>query len=265
MSSGTEPAKNRSDSSEQILGIQFFNGNSVEAVARALRGELVVAPSATCFERFVREVEYRRAILSADLVLPDSGLMVLLWKIRSGRSLRRISGLAYLRQLLTQAVSREAGRVLWILPNERSREKLLAWSQAEGHGVAPDDCYLAPIYGRAAEDASLLALVRHMRPQQIIIAIGAGAQEKLGLFLREKSDAPLGIHCIGGALGFITGDQVAIPDWADRLYLGWLFRLLTQPDIFLPRLWKARILPMLIFRYGSSLPPLQFQSSASDL
>ena len=32
------------------------------------------------------------------------------------------------------------------------------------------------------------------------------------------------IHCIGAALGFLTGDQVRIPHWADQWILGWLFR-----------------------------------------
>jgi UDP-N-acetyl-D-mannosaminuronic acid transferase (WecB/TagA/CpsF family) len=55
------------------------------------------------------------------------------------------------------------------------------------------------------------------------------------------------IHCIGAALGFLSGDQVNIPDWADRLFLGWLFRCLSQPAKFFPRYFKAlRLLPLLL-------------------
>ncbi len=55
---------------EQILGIRFFNGAVNQAVTQMCeRGGLLVAPSGTCFERFCRDEAYRRAIISADVVL----------------------------------------------------------------------------------------------------------------------------------------------------------------------------------------------------
>ena len=52
-------------------------------------------------------------------------------------------------------------------------------------------------------------------------------------------------------------DQVAIPGWADRFYLGWLFRLFAQPAIFIPRLARAAVLPWLMFRYGTEMPEMR--------
>ncbi len=239
---------------EQILGIRFFNGTAAEAVQQSLRGGLVVAPSGTCFERFMCDADYRRAIISAEVALPDSGLMVTLWRLLRRRPIQRISGLAYLKTLLDSSVLGPA--TIWVLPNERSRTRLLQWSAAHGHAIGGDDCYLAPIYGAVASDEKLLALIEARTPRHIVIAIGAGAQEKLGWYLRRHAAGRPAIHCIGGALGFLTGDQVAIPDWADRLYLGWLLRLLSQPRAFVPRLWKARVLPRLLLKYGEHLPPL---------
>ena len=233
---------------EQILGIHFFRGTAAEAVAQISRsGGLVVAPSGTCFERFVEDAEYRRAILSADLVLPDSGAMVVLWRILRGRKLPRISGLAYLKQLLGE-VTAEGGGTFWILPHERAREKLRAWGKTSGLTIDLDLCYIAPIYENTVVDQAAAELIARRQPRHIIIAIGAGAQEKLGCYLRAEMAERPAIHCIGGALGFVTGDQVAIPAWADRFYLGWFLRLLSQPRAFLPRLWKARVLPGLLLR-----------------
>jgi UDP-N-acetyl-D-mannosaminuronic acid transferase (WecB/TagA/CpsF family) len=96
----------------------------------------------------------------------------------------------------------------------------------------------------------------------VIIGIGGGVQEKLGLYLRENLGYRPAIHCVGAALGFLTGDQKAIPDWADRLYLGWLCRLLAQPRIFIPRLSRALELPWLIWKYGENLPPLRLKTAA---
>jgi UDP-N-acetyl-D-mannosaminuronic acid transferase (WecB/TagA/CpsF family) len=63
------------------------------------------------------------------------------------------------------------------------------------------------------------------------------------------------IHCIGAAIAFLSGDQVRIPLWVDRLYLGWLLRCLSQPRRYVPRYWSARKLVKLMLRYGETLPP----------
>lgn len=242
---------------EQILGIPFFNGGAEQAISHVIaHGGLVVAPSGTCFDRFLRDGTYREAILHADLVLPDSGFMVVLWRLLHARKVRRVSGLAYLQALLHQDRFRRAS-LLWVLPNERARDRLLAWARDANVSIAEEDTYVAPLYGTAAIDLKLLGRIRKRTPAHVIIGIGAGAQEKLGHFLREEAGGTLGIHCIGGALGFVTGDQVAIPGWADRFFLGWLLRFLAQPRVFIPRLWQARVLPGLVLRYRERLPPLR--------
>lgn len=286
----------------KILGIRFFHGAAAEAVDRMqANGGLLVAPSGTCFQRFVEDGSYRRAILGADVVLADSGFMVLLARVLRGLHVRRISGLAYLQTFLGARSEEDGARsgestepsdmpsrvptsklqapcsslsdVFWILPNENSRGKLDAWLRSRsgergGERANADKLtveklksvertYVAPIYGSDVVDQELLALINQLQPRNVVIGIGAGPQEKLGHYLRENASYRPAIHCIGGALGFITGDQVAIPGWADRLYLGWLLRLLSQPKVFIPRLARGRVLPWLIWRYGDRLPPLR--------
>lgn len=242
---------------ERILGIAFFTGTAEKAVAEmSQKGGLLVAPSGTCFERFLEDEEYRTAIITADITLPDSGLMVSLWRLLRRRRINRVSGLAYIKALL-RTQSYEPANTFWVMPNERSRAKLAAWSVSENQPIATKHIYVAPMYGTRVEDVALLQLLEERQPKHVIIGIGAGPQEKLGWYVRESLSYRIAIHCIGGALGFVTGDQVAIPDWADRLYLGWFLRLLSQPRVFVPRLWRARILPGLMERYGAELPPLK--------
>ena len=135
--------------------------------------------------------------------------------------------------------------------------RFVDWSCREVFAIKKENCYVAPWYGSEVEDRSLLALIEQHRRAHVIIAIGSGAQEKLGYYLREKLSYRPAIHCIGAALGFITGDQASIPKWADRLYLGWLWRLIAQPRIFIPRLSRALELPWLIWKYREKLPPIR--------
>jgi UDP-N-acetyl-D-mannosaminuronic acid transferase (WecB/TagA/CpsF family) len=242
---------------QQILGIRFFDGGVTEAVAQAVAtGGLIVAPSGTCFTRLQHDEAYRDAIIGADLALPDSGFMVLLWRFLRGRRLARISGLAYLKRLLAGRELRSAGSTIWVLPDSTAREKTVAALQRDGFSLSETDFYIAPLYGREVEDHALLALIKTARPRHVVIALSGGVQEKLGFYLREHCGYRPAIHCIGAALGFVTGYQIGIPDWADRLYLGWLLRLLSQPRRFLPRALNALALPGLIIRYGENIPPL---------
>ena len=245
-------------STRQILGIQFFNGDVDEAVQSMMgRGGFLIAPSGTCFARLCEDQRYRRAVLAADLTIPDSGLMVLLCRLFRGEGLQRISGLKYLKRLLATLKGAGIVEIFWVVPHKRAQEKLLAWSAPEASRVTSEDCYVAPRYGSEVADPVLVALIEKRRPAQVIIAIGSGAQEKLGHHLRESLSYRPAIHCIGAALAFLTGDQIAIPDWADRVFLGWFWRVLAQPRTFVPRLSRGLELPWLLWKHGETLPPMR--------
>lgn len=242
---------------QQILGLRFFNGDVDEAVASMFRdGGFLVAPSGTCFARLRADKIYRCAVLAADLAIADSGLMVLLWRLLRRQNVERISGYKYLKHLLGRLKGEGKRDVFWVLPTKRAEQRLLDWARGAAFPTTTENCYVAPLYGFEVGDQNLLMLIEQHRPAHVIIAIGSGAQEKLGFYLRENLSYRPAIHCTGAALGFITGDQIAVPDWADRFYLGWFFRLLAQPRTFIRRLSRALELPWLIWKYGEKLPPM---------
>ena len=240
----------------QILGVKFFNGSIDEVIdIMCRRGGLLVVPAAPALVNIQYEEGYRTALLEADLAIADSGSMVLLWKILRGETIARISGLSYLKRLLGDSRLRNVD-LLFVVPTESAREKAISYMQLEGFRLRADNFYVAPRYGEEVEDAPLAAMVNTRRPAHVIIGLGGGVQEKLGAYLREHGKYRPAIHCIGAALGFLTGDQTPIPDWADQLYVGWLLRLGRNPQLYLRRFWVAHKLPGLIFRYRENVPPL---------
>ena len=242
---------------EQILGIQFINGSPRQAIEylEANRGYLVV-PAAPALINITRDAAYREALLESDLAIADSGFMALLWRIVGGRKISRVSGLRYLQELFAIKPSAR-GVSFFVLPSLGAREKLRDWLAEQQIELDEAHTYIAPMYGERVEDPALIKMLNDLQPGDIIVAIGGGAQEKLGLYLRRQLSYRPAIHCIGAALGFITGDQRPIPVWADRLYLGWLLRVLGDPKLYGPRFWSARKLPALIWRYRDQLPPLE--------
>jgi len=250
-------------SSQQILGVKFFGGSAQQAVdyISRVRGYVVV-PAAPALVRLRYDQDFRTALCQADMAIADSGFMVLLWKLIAGQSISRVSGLTYLKRLLELPELGFVKQTFWVLPSELAEAKARRWLESCGFQCGAGDFYVAPRYTAAVTDGDLLGIIEQRRPQHIIIAIGGGGpQEKLGRYLKMSCSFQPAIHCIGAALGFLTGDQVAIPDWADRLFLGWLFRIIAQPRIFIPRFWSARTLPWMIWKYRENLPPIEIQKT----
>src|SRR5205085_5437806 len=242
-----------------MLGIDFFVGTAAEAIAHISKyGGLIVAPAAPSFIALQDDPDYRRAIADADLAIADSGWAVLFWRLLRREKLTRISGLALFKALLETAEARIPGNLFWILPSEKAKTKTLEFGRASGYPITTEDCYVAPRYsscsreerervsqrrGYSIADDALVAILEQRKPKHVIIGIGGGTQDKLGSYLKHQLTYRPGIYCIGAAPGFVTGDQVVIPMWADRFFVGWIFRIIGRPGEYLTRYWKARLLP----------------------
>jgi UDP-N-acetyl-D-mannosaminuronic acid transferase (WecB/TagA/CpsF family) len=245
-----------SGSSCRILGIEFFCGTAREAINRMRKGGLLVVPAAPALKDLSHNGPYREALLNADMAITDSGFMVLIWNLVQRQKIARLSGLEYLRQLLREPDVRKPGNTLWIMASPQSAARNLAW--LEGQGIAvPEECiYLAPLYRGSIDDPDLLRRLEQVKPGHVIVTVGGGTQERLGLYLKRNLSYLPAIQCIGAAIAFLSGDQVRIPMWADKLYLGWLFRTLSEPGRYLPRYWDARHLLNIMLTYRNELPPL---------
>jgi UDP-N-acetyl-D-mannosaminuronic acid transferase (WecB/TagA/CpsF family) len=246
----------RSENSEfrQILGIRFFVGGAQRAIELVSKGGLLVVPAAPALKNLPEDSGYREALLGADVVITDSALMVLLWNFIRKEHIQRLSGLKYLRELLTRTDIRKDGGSFWVMASEASAVRNLAWLRGQGIEIPPEDIYIAPVYGNVIEDRALLTRVCERQPVHIIVTIGGGTQERLGLYLKRNLTPLPAIHCIGAAIAFLSGDQVRIPKWADHFYLGWLFRCVSEPRRYVPRYWSARKLMGLMLRYRQGLP-----------
>jgi UDP-N-acetyl-D-mannosaminuronic acid transferase (WecB/TagA/CpsF family) len=242
----------------QILGIQIACLTIEQAVERALRGGLVLAPSGPGLCDLDRDPDYRDALLASDLNLTDSGLVILVEAVRSRRILPRASGLGYMEALLSRTEFKELRATFWVMPSRPSMQHNLAWLRTRGFQTTEEDCYVAPVYPRRGrvEDRGLVAILNARRPQHVVICIGSGPQEKLGYYLKRELRYRPAIHCLGAAIGFLSGEQASIPTWADKMFLGWLLRCLHDPKRFVPRYLKAFRLVYLLARYGAAPPPM---------
>ncbi|HEX3473158.1 MAG TPA: WecB/TagA/CpsF family glycosyltransferase [Silvibacterium sp.] len=238
----------------QILGIRFYAGDVYGALDRMRDGGLLVVPGAPALKDIEANVSYREALVNADVAITDSAFMVIIWNLLEHDSVRRLSGLEYLRALLELPDVRKPCETFWIMAGPANARKNLDWLRERGITVPQDYVYQAPMYGAQICDEALLEQLKKLHPRHIVVTIGGGTQERLGLYLKQNLGYLPAIHCVGAAIAFLSGDQVHIPVWADRFYLGWLFRCVSAPVRYVPRYWQARKLLPLIVRHRSELP-----------
>lgn len=198
----------------------------------------------------------RRALTGSDFAIVDSAYLAALWFLKTGRRLHRVSGFELMRAFVASGVARSRGALFLVNPSDTDRDYNLELLRREGFEIDVEHCYTAPMYDAVhIVDEELLRRLEAVRPAYVMLNVGGGVQEPLGLYLKEKLSFLPGIMCTGAAIAFLTGRQASIPTVADRLGLGWFMRCLSDPKRFVPRYVSSLGLARLVAQFGSELPP----------
>lgn len=274
-----------------FLGLRFWN-DKAEALLTTLdeSGGLLVVPSAPSLAQMADDALLKTAHHRADWAVVDGGYVALILRAL-GKQVMRISGLQLLEKTIDNSgegvVPMKDRRIFWVVPSPEEEDRIRVYLEGKGFEAAKQVFYRAPFYQADQEfdDKVLQAQVKAEAPDWVILCLGGGRQEKLGHFLRhsrgaetsglqpptpptadfqlptsnfppeggERPNGPV-ILCTGAAIAFFTGGQARIPVWADRLYLGWLFRIIEKPGVFLPRYLRAFWhFPLLLLRERKTL------------
>jgi len=172
------------------------------------------------------DAEFRRVLTGADLCLPD-GVGLLYAARRAGRRLpERVPGSELVYRLAERAAAR--GWPLFLLGAAPG----VAEAAAEILGDRYPSLRVAGTYAGSpdpAEDDALVARVNASGAALLYVAYGAPRQDK---WIARNRDALTSVRVaigVGGSLDFVTGRAIRAPQWAQRLGLEWLHRLVKEP------------------------------------
>lgn len=239
----------------KVLGIRFYNRDVKNAVDDILQGGLLVVPAAPALATMDGDPAYMESLVNSSIAIPDSGFMVLVWNLFHNEKLPKISGLKFLREFFCKGRFEKVPSVFLVNPTAADEIINQEYMQSKGFIISPDLSYIAPNYDKKnVEDKALVEKVETARPDVVLINIGGGTQEKLGYDLKKKLSYKPAIICTGAAISFLTGAQVSIPVFADRFYLGWLWRCISKPSIYIPRYLSGFKLFFDLIKYGSEAP-----------
>ena len=227
--------------------IKFNNINPDTFKKYITKNGLFVFPAGPALASIKKSKIYYNSLLKADFVFFDSGFFVLLLKIFKNINVYKFSGYKFLSLFFNYLKKNKKKSIFSIDPNlnfSKSNQSYL-----KSLGIKKINNYLAPKYKiKNLSDRKLLKLLKRIKPNFIIINIGGGIQEVLGLYLKKNLKFKVTILCTGGAISFFTGDQAPINNFIDKYFLGWLVRLFFNPIIFFNRyIFGLRLIPMVVF------------------
>lgn len=229
----------------QKITFNNFQDNDFEKII--LKKGYFVFPAAPALITIENSKKYYESLLKADYVFFDSGFFVLLLKIIKNISVNRFSGYKFLKFFFRYLKKNKKKIVFSIDPNHKSLQSNRSYFKKLGINKIYN--YVAKKYtSDNIVDKKLLNLIKKVKPNFIIINIGGGKQEILASFLKKNLKNKQTIICTGAAISFFTGEGEPVNSIIDKIYLGWLIRLILNPKIFLKKFIKSLYLFKMVIK-----------------
>ena len=227
--------------------IKFYNYSFLELFNKLIKKKrgYLVAPAASSLSQIKDDKKHLLALQKSTVAIFDSGFFCFILFFLRGIIVKKYSGFLFLKNFVSfDLVKKE--KLLSIDPSER--DSLLNKNFLKINKFTKFKSYVAPIYNsKNVKDLKLIQLINLYKPKYILLNIGGGTQEKLAFFINQNTKNNQIIFCLGAAIGFCTGQQAPINIFFDKIFSGWLIRVLYNPFIFIPRVLKSIYLIKLLF------------------
>ena len=227
--------------------IRFINVKNNNLKLLIKTGGLFLFPAGPALADLKINSLYYKALIKADYVFFDSGYFVILLKILKNIKVDKFSGYKFLKFLFKYLKHNKKNNIFVVDPSIKSMK--LNKNFFNNKIKINSTHYVSPIYMKNnINDKKLLKKIKLLSPKVILINLGGGVQEIIGEYLISNLNYKPSIICTGAAISFFTGEQAPINNFFDKLFLGWLIRILFNPKIFLPRYLMSFKLFFLVLR-----------------
>ncbi len=183
----------------------------------------VVTPNPEQIVQAQGDSEFRRALNSADLAIPD-GVGLRLVGVKT-----RVSGVE-----LMEALVPRFKRVMLVGGRGETASRA-----AQALSIKYPVLSIKGIRGiknikkiERNEEKELIKKINDFRPELLLVGFGAPEQEKWVVRQLQATSYKLQAKCVmvvGGALDQVANPSLRPPKWLDRLGFGWLYRLIREP------------------------------------
>lgn len=251
----------------EILGVKIdqvtFDGalEQIESFIHQRGPHQVVTVNPEFIMRAQSDAEFRRVLNQADLAVPDGAGLLWASRILERRSQKRIgkhpkktlilpervTGVDLLIALMTRAA--EHGWKVYLLGGSSGMaNRTAAYFSTQLPKLKIVGAEIGPLINEEGQPINhdqqalldaVLARIEHTKPDLLFVAFGAPKQERFIARYAKHLKVPVMIG-VGGAFDFIGGKAHRAPIILQKLWLEWLWRLITEPWRA-GRIWTATV------------------------
>ncbi|MBR4749782.1 MAG: WecB/TagA/CpsF family glycosyltransferase [Abditibacteriota bacterium] len=185
----------------------------------------IVTADAYMVDMASKDEDFRRLMLSADLVTPDSSGVLLASKI-AGTPLKNKASGCVIAESLCRISGRENLRIYFLGASEKANSGAVKNMQAKYPDMlvaGRHDGYFDP-----GDSQSLAEEIRDSGADVVLVALGIPKQEFWIRDFLPSTGASVGIG-IGGTFDVLSGNVKRAPVFLQKLYLEWLYRFFQAP------------------------------------
>ena len=198
---------------------------------------LVVTLGVEMVMRAQHDEVFRKTVLNADLVTPDTVGVVWAANLQGANLKERVAGIELSEKLFPLCVANKWR--IFLLGSEPG----IAQKAAENLLLRFPELTIAGYeHGYFKDSQEIINKIKETSPHFLLIGMGSPRQE---LWFRKHQDdikVPVGIG-VGGSLDVWAGKCRRVPAWIIKLKLEWLIRVLGNPN----RWKRALALPLFVF------------------
>lgn len=224
-----------------VLGCKFDNVNMQEAVdickgfIKSDKGNLIVTPNPEIVMRAKDDEEFKNIINSAELVIPDGIGIIKAGNILKTPLKERVAGYDLICNLLE--LGKDGSISFYFFGSKPGYAEEAKQKMEEKY---PNIKILGTHTGyfKTEEEEAIVGEIRSLKPDVLLVGIGAPKQEKFINKYKNEGFFKIGIGC-GGSIDVLAGEVKRAPKLFIKLHLEWLYRLLKQPS----RLGRMMVLP----------------------
>jgi N-acetylglucosaminyldiphosphoundecaprenol N-acetyl-beta-D-mannosaminyltransferase len=244
-----------------ILGVPFDNVTKQEAVAliesmiASGQPHYLVTPNVDFLVQARRDVELRRILFEAHLVLCDGTPLVWASRVLGNALPERVAG-ADLVPLLIQIAAQKKYRLFLLGAAPAAAERAVTRLQQQYPELLIAGHYSPPFNHLLEMDhEEIKRRIVEAKPDLLFVSFGCPKQEKWVAMNYRSLGVPVTAG-VGATIDFLAGQVKRAPVWMQRSGTEWMFRLAQEPR----RLLRRYVTDLWVF--GSSIFPQWWQLQA---
>ncbi|TYP57814.1 WecB/TagA/CpsF family glycosyltransferase [Thermosediminibacter litoriperuensis] len=230
----------------EILGVPLDRvtlkqaASKVEEMLESGGTKVIVTPNAEIIMAAQKDIRLRRAIMLADLSLPDGIGVVIASRILEEPLPERVAGFDLMMEMLKIADRRQLS--VYLLGGKPGvAEESAAGIKAKFPGVRIAGTHHG--YFDLSQQDKVVDEINGLKPHFIFVGMGAPRQE---VFMVNNKDKIRGgiMMGVGGSLDVLAGRVSRAPQWMQRLGFEWFYRLVQEPS----RIKRMVALPLFLLK-----------------